>query len=171
MESNKTHKPSWNAYWIKMCHLVASRGSCSRRQIGAVIVSDDNILLSSGYNGTPRGVKNCNEGGCARCNNQGAAQSGTNLGECLCVHGEENAIVQAARQGIAIKGATLYTSFCPCSYCAKSIVNAGIKKVFFDEAYAMDDVTKALFSEAEVQIYHYTHQEVQAPKQADISYD
>ena len=146
-------KISWNQYFIELAQLVSKKGSCIKRQVGAVIIKD-NMIISTGYNGTPRGVRNCNEGGCERCSNP-ANTSGMNYHECLCVHAEENAIVQAAYQGISTKGATLFTSLCPCLYCAKSIANAGIKKVFYNEEFTMDEATIRLFNEAGVQIERY----------------
>jgi len=146
-------KITWTGYFIEVANLIAKKSSCTRRQIGAVIVKD-NMIISTGYNGTPRGIKNCNEGGCERCNNPNIA-SGANLHECICVHAEENAIVQAAYQGISTKGSTIFTSLCPCLYCAKTIVNAGMKKVFYNQAYAMDDATIKLFKEAGVEIEKY----------------
>ncbi len=149
----KDAKITWTQYFIEVAKLVAKKSSCIRRQTGAVIVKD-NMIISTGYNGTPRGVKNCKEGGCERCNSPGV-QSGSNLHECLCVHAEENAIVQAAYQGISTKAAALFTSLCPCLYCAKTIVNAGIRKVFYNQAYAMDGATISLFMEAGVEIEKY----------------
>ncbi|MBM3333943.1 dCMP deaminase family protein [Candidatus Sumerlaeota bacterium] len=138
-------RPSWDEYFMNVARVTSSRSNCLSRRVGAVIVKDRQIV-STGYNGTPKGITNCNEGGCPRC--WSMAESGTRLDECLCVHAEENAIVQAACNGIGIQGATLYTTFCPCSYCAKSIINAGIKRVVYREAYAMDSVAERLFSEA-----------------------
>ena len=146
-------KLTWTGYFIEVAKLISRKSSCARRQTGAVIVKD-NMIVSTGYNGTPRNVKNCNEGGCARCNSP-EVKSGSNLGECLCVHAEENAIVQAAYQGIGTKGASLFTTLCPCLYCAKSIVNAGIKKVFYNKAYAMDEATIKLLKEGSVEIEKY----------------
>lgn len=143
---------SWDDYFIKISHLVAKKSSCIRRQCGAVIVRD-NLILSTGYNGTPRGIKNCNEGGCPRCN--GNVPSGQKLEECLCVHAEENAIIQAAYNGVEVKGSTIYSSFCPCSYCAKSIINAGIRKVFYNKAYALEEISIKLFKEAGVDLVKY----------------
>ncbi|MCL5269806.1 MAG: dCMP deaminase family protein [bacterium] len=134
---------------MMIAEVAASRGNCLKRRIGAVVVLN-NQILSTGYNGTPRGIKNCSEGGCSRC--AGAGASGTNLDECLCVHAEENALIQAAAHGVAIRGATLYTTFCPCSYCAKSIINAGIAEVVYRDAYAMDEITHRLFREAGVRL-------------------
>jgi len=148
-DENRT-RPSWEEYWIGMCYHVATRSSCIRRQIGAIIVRD-NILISSGYNGTPRGIRNCDEGGCVRCNTpKEQIPSGAALDECVCIHAEENAILQAAHNGIMIKGGTMYTSLCPCIYCAKHIINCGITEVHYNEAYSMDDTSLRLFDEAGV---------------------
>jgi len=142
-------RPGWDEYFMNIARVAASRSNCLSRHVGAVIVKDRQII-STGYNGTPKGIKNCNEGGCPRC--WAMTPSGTRLDECLCVHAEENAIVQAACNGISIQGATLYTTFCPCSYCAKSIINAGIKRVVYREAYAMDRTTQGLFAEAGIEV-------------------
>ena len=118
--------------------------------VGAIIALDRRII-STGYNGTPRGVRNCNEGGCPRCN--GFAEGGTRLDECLCSHGEENAIIQVAYHGSApIRGSTLYTTFCPCLMCTKMIINAGIAEVVYNADYPMGDVSLALLREAGVKV-------------------
>src|SRR5690606_36915550 len=104
-------RPSWDAYFLSIAQVVASRSNCVKRHVGAVIARDRRIV-STGYNGTPRGVRNCNEGGCPRCN--AFAESGSRLDECLCSHGEENAIVQAAYHGVSVRGGSLYTTFFPC---------------------------------------------------------
>ena len=82
---------------MSIARVVASRSNCVKRKVAAVITRDRRII-STGYNGTPRGTRNCNEGGCPRCN--GFAEGGTRLDECLCSHGEENAITQAAYHGV-----------------------------------------------------------------------
>jgi dCMP deaminase len=138
-------RPSWDEYFMMMAVVAATRSNCIKRRVGAVIVHNKQIL-STGYNGTPKGITNCSEGGCPRC--AGVADSGSNLGECLCVHAEENAIVQAAAHGVAIRNGTLYCTLCPCSYCAKSIINSGIVEVVYSGVYAMDIVTEKLFREA-----------------------
>ena len=145
---DKQERPSWDRYFMDIAHVVASRSNCSRRHVAAVIVKDKRII-STGYNGTPRGVKNCNEGGCPRCSDHGT-QSGHNLSECLCSHAEENSITQAAYHGIAVKDATLYTTYSPCLMCAKMIINAGIKEVVYDKHYSIDNVSTALLKEAGV---------------------
>lgn len=142
-------RPSWDQYFMDIARQVAVRSNCMKRQVAAVIVSDRRII-STGYNGTPRGVKNCNEGGCPRCN--GFSESGRNLEECLCSHGEENAIVQASYHGIAIKDATLYTTYSPCLLCSKMIINAGIRKVVYNEAYPLNDTATRMLKEAGVDL-------------------
>jgi dCMP deaminase len=112
-------RPGWDEYFMSIAKVVAMRGNCMKRKVAAIIVKDRRVV-STGYNGTPRGAKNCNEGGCPRCN--GLAESGTALDECLCSHGEENAITQAAYHGISLKGSTLYTTFAPCLLCTKMIL-------------------------------------------------
>ena len=132
---------------MDIAQVAAKRSNCSRRQVAAVLVRDKRII-STGYNGTPRGVRNCSEGGCPRCS--GHAPSGTGLEECICSHGEENAIVQAAYHGISIKGATLYTTFSPCLLCAKMIINGGISEVVFNEHYSIDGTARRILQEAGV---------------------
>ena len=109
-------RPDWDSYFMAVAKVVSTRSNCVKRKVAAVIVRDKRII-STGYNGTPRNTRNCNEGGCARCNN--FAESGTKLEECLCSHGEENAIVQAAYHGIALKDSTIYTTSAPASYAQK----------------------------------------------------
>ena len=94
-------RPSWDEYFMTIARVVASRSNCVKRKVAAVITLDRRII-STGYNGTPRGVRNCNEGGCPRCNS--FVEGGTRLDECLCSHGEENAIIQAAYHGISVRG-------------------------------------------------------------------
>ena len=117
---------------MQIAHVVATRSNCSRRQVAAVIVKDQRII-STGYNGTPRGVKNCFAGGCPRAHSDAA--SGSELGNGICNHAEENAIVQAAYHGISVKGATLYCTISPCLLCAKMIINAGITTVIYEKDY------------------------------------
>ena len=140
-------RPSWDEYFMKIAQVVALRSNCSRRHVAAVIVKDKRII-STGYNGTPRGIRNCHEGGCPRCSS--SAPSGTGLEECICSHGEENAIVQAAYHGIAVKDSTLYTTFSPCLLCAKMIINAGIREVVYAERYSIDGTARRILQEAGV---------------------
>jgi len=132
---------------MRLAEVVATRSNCSRRHVGAVVVRNRHIL-ATGYNGTPYGVTNCFEGGCPRCAN--AAQSGTHLDECLCVHAEQNAICQAAQHGHAIEGATVYVTISPCLTCAKLLINAGIKEIVYGGEYSFLDTVKAIFKQAGV---------------------
>ena len=113
----------------------------------------DRRIVSTGYNGTPRGTKNCNEGGCPRCSRLVA--SGTRLDECLCSHAEENAITQAAFHGTSVKDGCLYSTFSPCLMCAKMIINSGIAEVVFNVEYPLNDSTFRLLEQAEVAIRKY----------------
>ncbi len=143
----KLARPSWDDYFMGIAKVVASRSNCIKRKVAAVIVKDKRII-STGYNGTPRGTRNCAEGGCPRCNN--FSESGKNLEECLCSHGEENAIVQASYHGISIKDSIIYTTFSPCLICTKMIINAGIKEVVYNADYPLNDSSLRLLREAGV---------------------
>ena len=141
------HRPDWDNYFMGIARMAALRANCSRRQVAAVIVHDHRII-STGYNGTPRGVKNCFEGGCARC--AGTAPSGASLEECVCVHAEQNAICQAAYHGIRTAGASIYITLSPCLTCCKLIINAGIREVIYAGDYAFAQQARDLLEEARV---------------------
>jgi dCMP deaminase len=143
----KMKRPGWDEYFMKMATVASLRSNCAKRKVAAVIVREKRVI-STGYNGTPRGTKNCYEGGCPRCNQMTAA--GTKLDECLCSHGEENAITQAAYHGVSIARATIYTTFAPCLMCTKMIINSGIHEVVYNMEYPLNDVTFKLFKDAGV---------------------
>lgn len=147
MTQEQFQRPDWDEYFMDIAHVVSKRGNCCRRKVAAVIVSDRRII-STGYNGTPRGIKNCFEDGCPRCASD--APSGESLGECICAHAEENAIVQAAYHGIAVKDSMLYCILSPCLMCAKMIINAGIKEVIFETEYHFTEQARRLFAAAGV---------------------
>ena len=146
-------RPGWDEYFMQIARIVALRSNCMKRKVAAVIVKDRRII-STGYNGTPRGVKNCNEGGCPRCNS--LADSGTKLDECLCSHAEENSIVQAAYHGISLNGATLYSTFSPCLICTKMIINAGITRVVYSLEYPLAGTATELLQESGVKLDRQT---------------
>lgn len=151
-------KPSWDEYFMSVADAVKSRSSCIRRQVGAVIVRNKQIV-STGYNGTPRGVKNCNEGGCERCNTPSEQiPSGTGLDRCSCCHGEENAIVQAALHGMRTEGSDLYTTNVPCTTCAKMAINAGVSKIVFSGSYP-DELGAKLLKEAGIELVQLVQKE------------
>jgi len=147
MERPPFKRPDWDAYFMDIAHVVARRGNCRRRQVAAVIVCERRVV-STGYNGTPRGIRNCAEGGCPRC--AGGSPSGHGLRECVCAHAEENAIVQAAYHGIAVRGGTLYCTISPCLLCCKMIINAGIVEVVYEHEYQFSEQSRALLAEAGV---------------------
>ena len=129
---------------MSIAKVVATRSNCIKRKVAAIIVKDRRII-STGYNGTPRGARNCNEGGCPRCNN--LTESGKALEDCLCCHGEENAITQAAYHGTSLKGSTLYTTLAPCLLCTKMIINSGIIEVVYNLDYPLNERSLTLLQE------------------------
>jgi dCMP deaminase len=142
-------RPDWDEYFMNIARVVAARSNCVKRKVAAVVTVDRRII-ATGYNGTPRGVTNCNEGGCPRCNS--FAPGGSDLGECLCSHAEENAITQSAYHGVSVRGATLYSTFCPCLMCTKMIINSGVVEVVYSAAYPLGDVSLRLLREAGVKV-------------------
>lgn len=146
-------RPDWDQYFMGIAKVVALRSNCIKRKVAALIVKDKRII-STGYNGTPRGVKNCSEGGCPRCN--AIDVSGKGLSECLCSHAEENAIVQSAYHGVNIKDSVLYSTFSPCLICTKMIINAGIREVVYHVEYSMDPTALNLLQEAGVEVKKIT---------------
>ncbi|TPX50583.1 hypothetical protein SeMB42_g02205 [Synchytrium endobioticum] len=150
-------RPSWDEYFMRMCDLAARRSNCMKRRVGCILVKE-NRVVATGYNGTPRGVLNCNMGGCPRCND-GAAR-GVALDVCLCLHAEENALLEAGRarveHGGPESGAILYCNTCPCLGCAKKIIQVGVREVVFSQSYGMDDLTQRLLSQAGVTLRRFS---------------
>ena len=141
----------WDRRFMEMAHIIAGWTSCFApgRAIGAVIVRDKRIM-TTGYNGAPQGMTTCKERGyCLR--RRLNIPSGTRAEVCYAIHAEQNAIIQAAKLGICIEGATLYCTHQPCSVCAKMIVNAGIRRVVYQEGYP-DDFSLEIFGETGVQL-------------------
>ena len=141
----------WDARFMELTETVAKWSSCfqQNRHVGAVIVKD-NRVMATGYNGAPAGIKSCEEKGeCLR--RKLNIPSGTKHELCFAVHAEQNAVIQAAKFGININGATLYCTHQPCVICAKIIINAGIKRVVYKEGYP-DEFSMQLFKEANVKV-------------------
>jgi dCMP deaminase len=139
-------RPSWDAYFMEITHVVANRSTCLRRRVGAVIIKDRRIL-STGYNGAPKGLAHCQEVGCIR--EQNNVPSGERHELCRALHAEQNAILQAALYGVSIAGATIYCTTHPCVMCAKMLINAGMKEVVVSNTYP-DAMSAALLEEAGV---------------------
>lgn len=144
----------WDKRFIDLSFQIGNWSSCykANRQVGAVIVKDKRII-ATGYNGAPSGVLDCKEKGyCMRMREN--IQSGTQLERCYAIHAEQNAIIQAAKVGVSIEGATLYCTHRPCTICTKMIINAGIKRVVFKEDYP-DEFAVELFKEAGILVEKY----------------
>lgn len=131
-------RPTWDEHFIDMAKLVSMRSSCLKRQVGAVAVSKDHRVLATGYNGTPTGMANCDEGGCVRCADT-KTPSGVGLDQCMCLHAEQNVILQASIYGISLTGAVMYCTNRPCLTCAKLLLGTGIPWVIFAKEYPMDE--------------------------------
>ena len=142
-------RPTWDTYFVSLCTLASLRSNCMKRRVGAVIVRS-NRVLSTGYNGTPRGLTNCNEGGCPRCN--GSAPCGSNLDECVCLHAEENALLELGRDRGGAQGTVLYCNTCPCLRCAVKIAQTGVQEVVYQLEYSMDGRSTQILAEAGVRI-------------------
>ena len=135
-------RPSWDEYFMLQAELAKLRSNCIVKQVGAVIVMN-NRQLATGYNGTPPGIKNCFEGGCARCQMrmENKVESGGALDRCLCSHAEANAIMHCAIMGIGTgtRGAVLYTTMVPCLECTKMAVTVGIRRFVYLDSYPETD--------------------------------
>ncbi len=129
-------RPTIDEYFIQFAELAATRSTCVRRQVGAVLVRNKHIL-ATGYNGTPMNTKHCTTETCLRL------KAGVKPGErhelCRGVHAEQNAIIQCALHGVSSRDATLYVTHSPCTICAKMLINAGIKQVFVKRKYPDED--------------------------------
>lgn len=144
----------WDKRFIEMARLVSTWASCYKqdRKIGAVIVLGKRVM-TTGYNGAPAGVKTCVERGECLRQKLGVA-SGTRHELCYAVHAEQNAIIQAAKLGVSIDGATLYCTHQPCILCAKMIVNAGIRRVVYEQGYP-DEFSRQILAEGGVRVERY----------------
>lgn len=145
-------RPSWDAYFMRLADLAALRSNCMKRRVGCVIARDKRVI-ATGYNGTPRHMTNCNDGGCPRCNNGNG--SGAALSTCLCLHAEENALLESGRDRIG-DNAVLYCNTCPCLTCSVKIVQSGIKEVVYSLNYSMDDTSSEVLKSGGVLLRQYT---------------
>lgn len=141
-------RPDWDHYFMEIASVVATRSTCMRRRVGALLVLNKRIL-STGYNGAPSGLSHCLEVGCLR--EQLKVPSGERHELCRGLHAEQNAIIQAAVHGVAIKGAILYCTHYPCAVCAKMLVNAGVSSLLLAENYP-DSLAKDFFAEAGIEV-------------------
>ena len=144
-------RPTWNEYFMTIARMVTKRSTCLRRQVGAILVKEKRIL-ATGYNGAPAGIRHCEEVGCLRVDS--SVPSGMRHELCRGLHAEQNAIIQAAYHGIPIGDSILYCTNKPCAICSKMLINAGIKKIFYEKGYD-DPLADQLFAEAGVEIVEF----------------
>jgi dCMP deaminase len=133
---------------MDIADLVAQHSTCLRRKVGAVAVKDKRII-GTGYNGAPSGMKHCAEVGCLR--QELGIPSGQRHEICRGIHAEQNVIIEAARFGIPLFGADLYCTTLPCLICSKMLINCGIKRIFYREAYN-DPITIGILNDAGVEL-------------------
>jgi dCMP deaminase len=138
------NRKSKDVYFAEIADLVSSRSTCLRDQVGAVIVKESQIL-STGYNGAPKGLPHCSEVGCLR--EQMGVKSGERHELCRGLHAEQNAIIQAAYHGTSVRGANIYCTTRPCSICTKMIINAGIEEIIYIDEYE-DTLAEQLLKES-----------------------
>jgi dCMP deaminase len=143
------NRPSWDSYFMNIAENVATRSTCLRRQVGAVIVKDRRIL-TTGYNGAPSGISHCNENTCLRTKLN--IPSGERAELCRGLHAEQNAIIQAACHGISVRDAKIYITHKPCSMCTKMLINSGISEFIYKNPYP-DTMADQMVFEAGIKIY------------------
>ncbi|UCE38437.1 MAG: cytidine/deoxycytidylate deaminase family protein [Thermoplasmata archaeon] len=144
-------RPSIDEYFMKMAHLAKERSTCLRRKVGAVITKDKRVL-STGYNGAPKGLPHCEEVGCVRENLD--VPTGERHELCRGVHAEQNAIIQAAVFGTSIKDGKIYTTNHPCVVCAKLLINASISEIIYDDDY-IDELAKEVLRQSNVKVRRF----------------
>lgn len=149
-------RPSWDTYFMSLAKLAAERTNCMKRRVGCVIARNKR-MVATGYNGTPSGVKNCMDGGCGRCNGARNNQ-GVGLDLCLCLHAEENAIIEAGRE--RCESSTLYTNLFPCILCSKKIVQSGISRIVFENHYATDGASESLLRAGNVIVDPFKREDI-----------
>jgi dCMP deaminase len=148
-------RPSWDEYFMEICHVVARRSTCLRRQVGAVLVSGRRIL-ATGYNGAPKGLAHCAElGGCYR--ERLGIPSGERQELCRGLHAEQNAIIQAAIHGVKLENVTAYCTEQPCVTCAKMLINADVKRIVYERDYP-DELALEMLQEAEVELVRWAEE-------------
>lgn len=142
------HRPSWHQYFMEMAFLAATRSTCLRRKVGAILVLD-NQIVSTGYNGSPKHVRHCSQTGCLRAKLN--VPSGEKHELCRGVHAEQNAVIQAAVNGTSMKGAVMYCTNQPCIICSKILINAEIRTIYIAEPYE-DKLAKEMLKESGVDL-------------------
>lgn len=155
-----TDRPNYDEYFMSMAYLAATRSTCLRRQVGAVLVKNKHVL-ATGYNGPPKGMKHCDETGCLR--DELNVPSGERHEICRGLHAEQNAIIQAAVFGISIDESVIYITNTPCVVCAKMLINAGVKEIIYGGEYP-DDLARQMIEESHLKIRQF-HGRIINPKE------
>lgn len=159
----KKSRPNWDRYFLDMCEAVAARATCDRGKCGSVIVKDKRIM-TTGYVGAPAGLPHCDEAG--HDLRKMINEEGQITQHCVrTLHAEQNAILQAARFGIPLEGATLYCKMTPCRTCAMMIINAGITRVVCEKRYHADKDTIEMFNQAKIELCIMNNEFVKYDKQ------
>ncbi|MGM0508779.1 MAG: deoxycytidylate deaminase [Fusobacteriota bacterium] len=144
-------RPDWNQYFMDITEKVATRSTCLRRKVGAIVVRR-NRILTTGYNGAPSGLDHCLDIGCLR--DKMNIPSGERQELCRGIHAEQNALIQASKFGISLEGATIYVTNQPCITCSKLIINSGIEKIIYKNPYP-DELALKLLKEARIEVEIY----------------
>lgn len=151
MNETEFTRPNWNEHFLEFAVLASNRSNCIKRKVGAVI-TESNIIISTGMNGTPSGIINCYQGGCKRCNSN--IKSGEQLENCVCLHAEENAILHARQD---LSKCTLYCTHKPCLGCLKRIIQVGIKTVYYKLDYPVSDIYSDLVQQSRINLIQMGH--------------
>jgi dCMP deaminase len=148
-------RPSYDEYFMEMAYVVSKRSTCLRRKVGAILVKNKHIL-STGYNGAPKGLKHCSGVGCLR--EKLNVPPGERHELCRGLHAEQNVIIQAAVFGTSIKDSVLYCTNTPCVVCVKMLINAGVKEIVFSGEYP-DELAKKMLDESKIKIRNFNNKQ------------
>ncbi|OGH89557.1 MAG: cell division protein DedD [Candidatus Magasanikbacteria bacterium RIFOXYD2_FULL_36_9] len=163
MTEEKHIRPTWDEYFMEVCHAVAKRATCDRGLSGCVIAKDKQILVT-GYVGSPKGLPHCDEVGHQM--KTMTHEDGHQTQHCVrTAHAEQNAIVQAAKLGVSIDGATVYCKMTPCAVCAKMIINSGIKKVICEKRYHAGSESEEMFRQVGIELNFFDEEVEKYEKQ------
>ncbi len=155
-----TERPSWDEYFMNLAEIAGTRSTCLRHKLGGVMVKNKRII-ATGYNGAPRGIEHCLDVGCLR--DKLKIPSGTRHEICMGVHAEQNLVIQAALHGASTEGSDVYLTHGPCAVCAKILINAGVKRIVYQNNYP-DEFAKKLLKEARVKLVKFNRNDKKKKK-------